>query len=173
MNMHALLRHWKALHILSCAALLAIMAGCYGPLTPGFFLSSVELRVDMDANDDSATAVDLILVYDEGLVKEFIGMPADKYFANAKQFRRDYPQNIEVFHWEVVPGQLIPSQRLQIKKSSPLGAFVYARYMTPGDHRIRIGSQEYLSVHLMREGFELVTLESETASLTDEFKEPE
>lgn len=127
----------------------------------------------MDANNDSATAVDIVLVYDEGLVKEFIGMPADKYFANAKQFRNDYAQNVSVYHWEVVPGQLIPSQRLNITRSAPLAAFVYARYLSPGDHRIRIGDQEYLSIHLKKEGFELVSLESDTAALSDAFKDPE
>jgi type VI secretion system protein len=159
--------------VLGCLMLSCLSSGCYGPITPSFYTETVGLRVDMDANNDSATAVDLVVIYDESLLKDFVAMPSDKYFANAKQFRRDYPQQVEIFHWEVVPGQMILSERLHYKRSSPLAAYVYARYIAPGDHRIRIGSQEYLMIHLKKDSFDTASLEKDDSSLVAPYKEPE
>ena len=131
-----------------------VLSGCIGPISPSFYTDSVSLQVDSDANQTSATAVDLIAVYDENLLKTVMAMNAEKYFESIQQIKRDFPQAIEVFHWEVVPGRSVNFEKLRYKKTSPLGAVIFARFIAPGDHRKVIGTQENLVIHLMRDGFE-------------------
>jgi type VI secretion system protein len=138
----------------------------------GLFVEQLSIRVDFDANNDSATSVDVVVAYDETLFKEILALPADKYFAQAKQYKRDYPQALDIFHWEVVPGQLLLSERLHYRKSYPAGGVMFARYIAPGDHRRRLGGDQYLEVHLKKDGYEITPLKSDTASLT-QYKEPE
>lgn len=156
----------------SCLIIAVFSCGCLGPIAPSFYTDSVRIQVDYDANNDSATAVDMVVVYDEALLKELLTMTSEKYFANARQLRRDFPGKLETFHWEVVPGQTIQHDNLKFKKSSPYGAVVFARYISPGDHRQSIGSQEFLAIHLMKDGFEISALDSYDSG-TAHYKESE
>lgn len=155
-----------------CLSTCLFLSACIGPLTPSVYTDSVKIQVDPDANQTSAIAVDLVAIYDETLLKTLLTMSSDKYFQNAKQIQRDYFQRAEVFHWEVVPGQLINFQKLHYRKSSPLGAIVFARYINPGEHRQSVGSNEYLVIHLMKDGFETFT-DNNYNSYDTIYKEPE
>ena len=140
------------LFVLICTAFVVISAGC-GPLTPCFYIDSVRLKVDHDANDFSATEVDLVVAYDETLLKELLGLTAAKYFAKAEQLKRDFPDQLDVFHWEVVPGQILFSQDLDYKKSCPPGGVIFARYIAEGEHRIRIANDRHIEIHLSKNSF--------------------
>lgn len=149
-----------------------LLCGCLGPVAPSYFLYSVSVQVDHDANNKSATPVDLVVIYDDQLHKEILAMNADKYFSSAKQLKRDHVQKMEVFHWEVVPGQTLNFDQLSYKKSSPVGAVIFARYLTPGEHRKSVGTEEYLVIHLLKEGFETYSVE-EINSENSVYKESE
>jgi len=45
-----------------------------------------------DANENSAIAVDLVVVYDAKLADELLKLPAAKWFAGKEQFARDHPR---------------------------------------------------------------------------------
>ena len=147
------MRMFKRLSFLPIALSALLIAGCLGPLKPCFYVESVRLKVDSDANDSSATAVDLVVIYDETLMKEFLAMTAEQYFEKAEQLKRDYPQQIDVFRWEVVPGQILFSEDLYYQKSCPLGGLVFARYIAKGPHRVRVGHNEHIEIHLKNNSF--------------------
>ena len=124
---------------------------------PTVNLKTLNLVLDQNANHGSATEVDLILVYKLDLLKALSKMTAHDYFSSGEQIQRDYPEMLKVWHWELTPGQALYNQTIQGSFNGPLlGAFIFARYGTPGSHRIRIGSEENLYVILKKDDLYVV-----------------
>lgn len=135
------------------ATLFMSLAGCSFTSDPDVAVDTVTLVVDPDANDNSATTVDLIFVYKKELLDALVKMNAKDYFKAADQIRRDNPEMVDVFRWEVVPCQTIGPQplnlpELSMKTSYLLGALIFASYTHPGAHRIRLGSIGDVKIHL-------------------------
>jgi len=120
---------------------------------PKFNLQTVNIILDTDANNYSATEVDLVIAYKMDLFKSLMKMKAADYFAIAEQIRRDYPEMLKVWHWELTPGQTINEYQLSSCFMCPeaFGAVIFARYLTPGSHRVRVGSSDTIHVLLKKE----------------------
>jgi type VI secretion system protein len=135
---------------------IAFLCGCQSndqETYPDINLESVSIVLDADANENSATAVDVLMVYDKSLLRSLMSMSSRKYYANLNQIRRDYPEMVDIYHWELTPGQFIYNYPVTMRSDTPFGAVVFADYYTPGDHRIRIGSEEHINVQLKRLDF--------------------
>ncbi len=132
-----------------------ITTGCsLMPPPPSIWVDTASFNVDPDANNTSATAVDLVVVYfNEDVFKKLAKMKATEYFKQADQLKRDNPGMIDIFRWEVVPGQLIIDDPVDFSGWCPVGALVFANYMSPGDHRVRVGADRDLHIHLKRNDF--------------------
>jgi type VI secretion system protein len=120
---------------------------------PEVRLQSVSLLLDHDANMRSATSVDIILVYSKELKDTLLQMNSQNYYKCAEQIRRDYPELVDVWHWELTPGQVIRYYPIRQRPGPVQGAFIFADYMTSGNHRIRLGSQVHSTIRLRREDF--------------------
>ena len=72
---------------------------------PEICLQKVDITLDADANNDTATAIDVVIIYKLDLLKALMKIPAAQYFASAEQIRRDYPTMIDTWHWELAPRQ--------------------------------------------------------------------
>ena len=120
---------------------------------PPFNLSTINVILDQDANNTSATAVDLVVTYKPELMKALTKMTAEDYFKIADQIRRDYPETLRIWHWELTPGQTVANYQVNSQQElyEPFGAIVFARYLTPGSHRIRVGSSETIHVMIKKE----------------------
>lgn len=132
------------------------LAGCQSndqDSYPDVSVENVSILLDADANENSATSVDLLMIYDKGLLKSVMSMNSRKYYANLNQIKRDYPELVDIFHWELTPGQFIYNYPITMRSDTPFGAVVFADYFTPGDHRIRIGSEENIHIQLKRLDF--------------------
>jgi type VI secretion system protein len=106
----------------------------------------VSVRVDDNANDNSAIAVDMVVVYDPKLVDSLLKMTAADWFNKRDQMEKDYPDTLKVSRWEWVPGQIVPDVALEYH----LGArkvVLFADYRTQGEHRLVVDPQE--SLHLV------------------------
>jgi type VI secretion system protein len=123
------------------------------PHDPEIRLQSIDIALDADANTHTATAVDLLIVYKMDILKTLMKLPAREYYASADQIRRDYPDMMDVWHWELTPGQSIVNYPITLRGDEAAGAVIFADYLTPGDHRIRLGSFEHLHVRLRRNDF--------------------
>lgn len=120
---------------------------------PDVNLEKISISLDFDANQDSATAVDLVFVYDPNLLKALMKMKASDYFASSDQIKRDYPEMVEVMHWELTPGQVAIEHPVTEKSDYPIAAFLFADYFSPGTHRLRVGSHEEIHVRLKKYDF--------------------
>lgn len=120
---------------------------------PEVNLTTVNISLDKNANRDSATAIDVVMVYDRDLTRAILKMRAKDYFASSQQIRRDYPDMVDVIHYELTPGQAIRGVMLPLRSNPAFSALVFADYATPGTHRIRVGAYPEINIRLRRNDF--------------------
>ena len=123
------------------------------PRGPEIEVQSVTLVAASNANDDTAIPVEFIVAYDQGVFVELMSMTAREYFQKAGQIKNDYPNIIQTWHWEIIPGQALNNQPIKITGDEPVGAVVFADYVNQGDHRIRVGAGEQMRIHLREDTF--------------------
>lgn len=125
-------------------------------MDPDVNLEEVSLSMDADANENGALSIDLVLVYKKELLDALMQMSAADYYASAQQIRRDFPGMVDVWHWELTPGQLVKDYPIR-KKDHLVGGVVFADYVSPGDHRIRLGKHE--TIHARFKKYDFCVLE--------------
>ena len=128
------------MRVVALGAGVAALAACSsGPET--IKTETIDLQVGPHANDDNAVAVDLVLVFDPGLVAPVAELTAATWFTTRDQVRLANPTGLEVQSFELIPGQ--PDTHVEIddvgeRGSDAVAAFLFAGYGTPGPHRARI-----------------------------------
>lgn len=106
------------------------------PLAPDW--KTLLLQASDDANDNSALAVDVVLVRDAAVLESLLAMPAAKWFASRADLRRSFPDALTVYSYEMVPSQSIRLGEQLWRAEKGWAALVYASYATPGEHRTRL-----------------------------------
>lgn len=136
---------------------LILVGGCGGTPQPvkEVFLQSVALDIDPHANENTAIALDFVVTYNTELSNTLLQLPAFKYFEQKKQLIRDNPDTLQIWSWEVVPGQFVNIIPIVFSGLYPQTGIFFANYLTPGDHRIRIGKQTAVLVMLGEKDFSL------------------
>ena len=124
-------------------------------LGPEVAINQLSIEAVPGANDDSPTAVDVVLLYDSSLTDRFLQLTAAQWFDQRDQLTRDYPAGIQVFSWEVVPGQTLSNLSVN-RRSGTTAGFVFARYASAAPNRLRLTDQSTVEVRLMRDSFSLV-----------------
>lgn len=152
-------RPCRALSALFALVLLAALPGCAflsdAVLGPEVAINQISITATPNANDNSPTTVDVVLLYDDSLTDQFLQMTAAQWFDRREQLTRDFPNSIQVFSWEVVPGQTLSDQAVD-RRSGTTAGFVFARFARPGPHRLRLTDQSTVEVRLMQDSFSLV-----------------
>ncbi|MDR0406747.1 MAG: hypothetical protein LBH38_01515 [Holosporales bacterium] len=135
--------------------LAAVLSGCSTDVP----LETVSLSASMEANSSYATVVDLIIVFDKDIAAKVSSMPASQYFPVSDQLQHDNAELMSRWRWEIIPGQIISKCPIIFSKcSTPLAAFIFARYYTPGDHRKKLTPVEDIAVLLEQEDFKVCEL---------------
>ncbi len=155
---HISIRH--LLNKITVAGLLALVivscggngGGAFGPPS-SIWIDSISITASPDANDFSAIPVDIVVIYQKELLEKLSKTPAKDYFKMSKQLLKDYPGMIEIFSWEVVPGQSLFDQPVPMKGAAPEGGFVFVNYIPPGEHRVRLGRTRNIHVQLKNTEF--------------------
>ncbi len=105
---------------------------------PRVNIDTLAIKVTTQANLDTPIAVDVALARSPQLFDTLLGLPSAKWFAQRDQFQRDYPKDLSVYTYELVPGQQIADQPFSFKGQRAAGVLVFADYQTPGAHRVRL-----------------------------------
>lgn len=121
--------------------------------TPPVYLQEVNFSLDSDANARSATAIDLVIIYDPALLEVLLKMEAKDYYVALKQLKQDYPSLADILHWELTPGQVVKDYPIKLRSAAPEGVVMFANYYAPGPHRVRIGSSKVIHVHFRASDF--------------------
>lgn len=159
-NKHLTLsKYASALRVGSCLAVMTLLVGCSSDGdSPDLSIDSVSLYSDLNANLNSATPVDLVLTYDSQVDKMVSSLSASKYFQNSLQLQRDNPTSLDVWHWELVPGQSVVDFEIDQSKGDALNAYVFANYLTPGDHRIKVAPSGKVKILLLKNDLKDLTM---------------
>jgi type VI secretion system protein len=113
---------------------------------------TVTLVAAPNANDNSAIAVDLVFITDAVAAQQISTLTAQDYFTRRAQLERDFPGGIEVHSWELAPGQIARDVAVH-PKCHRVKTLLFARYVTPGDHRQALGSAHAIVVSLDGDDF--------------------
>ncbi|MDR0677887.1 MAG: hypothetical protein LBF57_04455 [Holosporaceae bacterium] len=107
----------------------------------GIILEKLMISVEKDMNNNGAVELHLVVVYDKELMVELLRMPAHEYFHRVDQLIKDYPDKMKIFKWELVANErLYPWANIKYPgdNMTPLAGFIYAKYSSLGEHRIRV-----------------------------------
>lgn len=99
---------------------------------------SVTILAANDANLNSPVALDVVVLKDEASLNMLISMPAAKWFATRGEMEKTFPQAINYKSFEVAPGQTLRIAAADFGSARVAGVVMYADYLTPGEHRIRV-----------------------------------
>lgn len=101
---------------------------------PDLEFSTVSMTAEPGANNDTPIRVDLVLVSDHKLLEELLRISAADWFKRRIQYLRDYPEQLSVFNWEIVPSRQYSAE---LPDRPPAWAgLIFAGYANPGDHRL-------------------------------------
>ena len=104
------------------------------------------VTVAPDANENSAIAVDVLVVYDAKVLDQLMKLRAAEWFARKQQFLNDYSEEVSVRGWEWIPSQVVEEQSIAYR-SGARKVVLFADYHTEGDHRASVDPQQ--SFHLV------------------------
>ncbi len=139
------------------AAIALPLVGCLRPgLRPRLI---VAVNISPDANHNEPIAVDLLEIDDKDLLKDVAKMTASDWFQKRDQIRHDFPKSksIAVRSWEWVPGQVVPEVKIPMRKPPRL-ILVFAKYATPGPHRVVLDPAKPISLQFAREDMKVEPL---------------
>lgn len=131
--------------IAALALLALILAGCgmLPRVTPDAATRSLTITAASTANDGFAVAVDIVAVESDALVATVMAMSANDWFAGRDQFAADNIGRATLWSYELVPGQTIePIQFSRSERWDARAIVVFAHYLGPGDHRLRVDTLE-------------------------------
>jgi|JI10StandDraft_1071094.scaffolds.fasta_scaffold85454_2 type VI secretion system protein len=116
--------------------------------------SQVVISAVPGANQNSPIAVDIVLVREEAMLEKIAPLPAAKWFQTRADMLKTFPGSFTYKSWEVSPGQTLRVRGDVFGSPTVVGVFVFADYMTPGEHRIRVEQlQNRIIVELGARGF--------------------
>ena len=115
---------------------------------PKISTRNVDIQVSPKANLDSAVALDIIYVFDQQLLTQLQGLGAKDWFRQRDELRTLYPTGIAVSSYEVVPGQIVPVEKVSNHNTDAIGIFAFANYHAEGAHRARLDSLKNATIRL-------------------------
>lgn len=108
---------------------------------PRIALGELSFDVAPDANDDTPFALELVAVSDDDVLKKLQELTAAQWFDPQANWRRDYPQAIQTWYYELTPDRHWPlAQPLPFARRPARALLLFANYKTPGAHRLRLES---------------------------------
>lgn len=114
------------------------------------------------ANLNTPAAVDVVLVLDESALEKLAALPASKWFQTRADMLKTFPGSYIYKSWEVSPGQTLRLPGSAFGSPSVVGVFVFADYLTPGDHRMRVEAlQNGIIIELAAREFSVRTYKAE------------
>jgi len=130
---------------------LSLLTACSGGNDLVVKIQRLAFEVDKKANLDHPIAMDLLIIYDDELLKQVVTLSAQEWFAKRSQFKRDYPATLSTWEWEVVPGQTLPFFQLPANSEQAKGVILFAHYKTAGTHRLRLDPLPWAVIKLQEQ----------------------
>lgn len=124
------------------------------------WIEKVSFRADDNMNDQSPVTVDIVVAYDPALLGEIVKLDAQAYFLKKDQLKVDNNGKIDIFSFDILRGQRLLDQPINLSRMSGEGAIVFARYASPGPHRTVLSEESAIVVELKKDDFKIVPQKS-------------
>ena len=142
----------KFLNFTFVALLFCLPHQCNCLTIPKTNLRNLSLSASDDMNEGRVVAVHLVAAKTQALYEEILKMDSLAYFSATKQLQADYPNDLEVFTWELVPGSSINDINIRLSDFRAQGLIIFARYddSIPGLHRLVLPKKRNVRILLKR-----------------------
>lgn len=129
---------WSACVVMSACSILSASKGeptismvkSFPPKWPGLVLSATS-----DANVNSAVAIDIVFAGTAEVQTILQNVNASKWFSSREGTMRTFSESLKVISLELVPGQTVMLNKKDYSKLTSTGVFIFANYLTAGDHK--------------------------------------
>jgi hypothetical protein len=121
------------------------------------FLKEVDFEVDPQANRGGPFVCHIVVAYSGDLYTRLQGMDANGYFTGAEALEKTYKDSIEVFRFDMIPGRDKLAQPINVRsRTKSRGAFIFAKYSTPGKFMENIGRARKIVVRFKPHKMEVI-----------------
>lgn len=104
-------------------------------------LEEVMFSISDDMNQKGAIKLHIVIVFDKELIGELKRLSSKQYFRDAEQFKKDNPDKLKIFQWQLVAKKRV-TKWIKVPYESDFmpveGGFIFAKYDTVGEHRALI-----------------------------------
>jgi hypothetical protein len=122
------------------------------------WLKTVDFEVDPHANKGEAFECHITVAYSKDLLDRLQGMDAQGYFSNVDSLKKTYKDSIEIFSFDIIPGKNKTDQKINLRSyNKAQGAFIFAKYSTPGKFTENVGRSHSMVVRLLPYKMEVVS----------------
>ncbi|MDR0632648.1 MAG: hypothetical protein LBF84_00730 [Holosporales bacterium] len=121
-------------------------------LVPLTNLRKISFSAEEDMNDKRVLIVHMVVPKKKELYDELLKMDSQAYFAVNQQLKTDYPNDLEIFTWEIIPGSAINDIDIRFSDFRAQGIIIFAQYddSFPGLHKLVLPHQRSVRVLLGR-----------------------
>ncbi|MDR2459015.1 MAG: hypothetical protein LBD43_02905 [Holosporales bacterium] len=120
------------------------------------WLNKADFEVDPKANGGKPFVCHIVIAYSKDLYDRLQSMDAKGYFSSATSLEKTYKDSIEIFKFDLIPGRNKTDQSIDLKsRSKAKGAFIYAKYLTPGKFAENVGGARNITVRLLQSNMEV------------------
>ena len=120
------------------------------------WLEKVNFVASDNVNDSSPITVHIVIPYKPELLADLSKMDADTYFQKADQLKLDNVGQIDVFSWDIIRGQHLNDVSITPSKVTGEGVLVFARYSSPGPHRVAVADDREITIQLDKMDFKVI-----------------
>jgi hypothetical protein len=126
------------------------MSSCDVLPTVSVWLKKVDFEVDPKANNGEAFVCHIVIAYSKDLLDRLQGMDSQGYFSSVAVMEKTYKDSIEIFRYDMIPGKNKIGQNVKPRSYiKAKGAFLFAKYLTPGKFMENIGRSHRLVVRFL------------------------
>ena len=119
-------------------------------------LRQIDFEVDPQANKGEAFVCHLVVPYSIDLDQRLRGMDAQTYFTQLTDLQKTYKDTLEIFRYDLIPGKNKLNQKVEPRsRFRAKGAYVFAKYSSPGRFAERIGLYNKILVQFSSHKMEL------------------
>lgn len=121
------------------------------------WLRQVDFMVEPRANSGKSFVCHITIAYSQDLFDKLSGMEDSKvYFSQINSLRKMYKDSIQIFNFDLIPGKNRENQPISLRSyTKAKGAFIFAKYTTPGKYMENIGLARTLTVKFLPNKMEL------------------
>lgn len=111
------------------------------------WLKKVDFEVDSNANNGQPFVCHIVIAYSKDLYDKLQSMDSKNYFSQSTSLKKTYKDSIEIFSYDLIPGRNKLNQEMKLRSyTKAKGAFIFAKYLTPGKFAENIGMTQNLVV---------------------------